>query len=120
MLALAGNMVAEQFSSQGIVNYTLFVGVFGMFTLLYLIPASIKEGLAFHPALPFTLDLLNTLFWFCGAVALPSYIGVHSCGNQVSLPTNSIELSVRPVTIVLTQSTRLTSPPTPSPATPPT
>ena len=55
-----------------------------MLSLIYLIPATLKDGFAIHPALPVALDALNTLFWFCAAVALAAKLGVHSCNNDVS------------------------------------
>jgi len=84
-MALTGNMINDwNHGNGGIVNYSLFVSVFGMLTLLFLIPASVKEAWGFHPLLPLVLDLLNVIFWFCGAVAFAAEIGAHSCGNQAS------------------------------------
>jgi hypothetical protein len=67
-----------------IVNYDMFVAVVSMLSLFYLIPATIKDDLAFHPLIMIALDLLNTLFFLCGALAMAGYLGVHSCGNPVS------------------------------------
>lgn len=84
-MALVGNMIATAYSGNpSIVNYTLFVSVFAMLCLLYLIPATFMEGLQGHPAIPLALDALNAIFWFCAAVALAAYLGVHSCSNSVS------------------------------------
>ena len=64
------------------VNYDMFVAVFGLASLLYLLPVSLLEGYNF-PMLSIGLDVLNVLFWFCAAVATPAYTGVHSCNNRV-------------------------------------
>ncbi|KXL43204.1 hypothetical protein M433DRAFT_150298 [Acidomyces richmondensis BFW] len=91
VMALTGNMINDwNHGNGGIVNYSLFVSVFGMLTLLFLIPASVKEAWGLHPLLPLLLDLLNVIFWFCGAVAFAAEIGAHSCGNQSYLHTNGI------------------------------
>jgi hypothetical protein len=84
-MALVGNMIATAFSGNpSIVNYTMFVTVFSMLSLFYLIPATLKPDFSFHPLLMVGLDLLNTLFFLCAAIALAAYLGVHSCGNDVS------------------------------------
>lgn len=86
-MALTGNMIAEASAGNpSVVNFTMFCSVFGMLSLIYLIPATIKEDLAFHPIILITVDALNTIFFFCGAVALAAELGVHSCGSRVSLP----------------------------------
>ncbi len=83
-MALVGNMIAEAYSGNpSIINYTMFVAVFGMLSLIYLIAATIREGLAGHPMAMVGVDALNTLFFFCAAVALAAYLKVHSCGNTV-------------------------------------
>jgi len=61
-----------------------------MLSLFYLIPATLKPDFSFHPLLMVALDLLNTLFFFCAAVALAAYLGVHSCSNDKYTHTNSI------------------------------
>jgi Membrane-associating domain len=79
-------MIATAFAGNpSIVNYDMFVAVFGMLTLLYLIPATIKEEFAFHKIV-ILLDLLNTLFFLIGGIATAAELGVHSCGNAVRLP----------------------------------
>jgi len=91
-MALVGNMVHDwNYGNSGVINYDLFVSILGLLSLLYLIPATFKEALAFHPLLPLILDAINTLFWFCGAVATAARLGAHSCSNGVRLhvPTNS-------------------------------
>jgi len=64
----------------------MFVAVFSMLSLLYLIPATFMEALQFHPFAMVALDVLNTLLYFCGGVAMAAQLGVHSCGNAVCLP----------------------------------
>jgi hypothetical protein len=56
-----------------------------MLSLFYLIPAELKDSLQIHAMFPLILDVLNTLFWFCGAVATAAKLGVHSCDNKVRL-----------------------------------
>jgi len=68
-----------------IVNYDIFAATLSMLSLFYLIPATIKEDLVFNPLIMIGLDLLNTFFFLCGALAMAGYLGVHSCDNQVSL-----------------------------------
>jgi hypothetical protein len=85
IMALVGNMIATAFSGNpSSINYTMFVSVFSMLSLFYLIPATLKPDFSLHPLLMVLLDLLNTLFFFCAAVALAAFLGVHSCGNDVS------------------------------------
>lgn len=85
-MALVGNMIATSYSGNpSIINYDMFLAVFSMLSLFYLIPATLKEDLQFHPLLMVVLDVLNVLLYFCGAVAMAAYLGVHSCGNSVSL-----------------------------------
>jgi len=91
IMALVGNMIATAFSGNpSSINYTMFVSVFSMLSLLYLIPATFKPDFAFHPLLMVGLDLLNTLFFFCAAVALSAFLGVHSCGNDAYTRSNHI------------------------------
>lgn len=86
LIALMGNIIhIKNNHSPSIVNYDMFVGVFGMLSLFYLIPASIKDSLQIHAMFPLIVDILNTLFWFCGAVATAAELGVHSCNNKVSI-----------------------------------
>lgn len=86
-MALVGNMIASaNAGNPSIVNYDMFVAVFGMLSLIYLIPATFKEDLAGHPLILVGLDVLNSLFFFCGAVAMAAKLHTHSCGNSVSAP----------------------------------
>ena len=99
-LALIGNMIAIK-SGPSVINYDMFVSVFAMLSLLYLIPASIKDSLAIHPIFPLVLDVLCTLFTFIAAVATPAYLHVHSCNNQVrdsSRPRSKAFLMLRRTT----------------------
>ncbi|KAF2274720.1 uncharacterized protein EI97DRAFT_451520 [Westerdykella ornata] len=90
IMSLIGNMIATAFAGNpSAVNYAMFVSAFGMASLLYLIPAAIIERLQFPP-LSSVLDGLNVIFWFCAAVALPSYLHVHSCSNRWYVLHNSI------------------------------
>ncbi len=84
ILALDGNIIAE--ASKGnpsIINYVIFVAVFGMLSLVYLILATIKEDFAIAPMFMVIADGLNTLLFLVGGIALAAYLGVHSCGNHV-------------------------------------
>lgn len=84
-MAIVGNMIAEaDDGNPSIVNYSMFVAVLGMVSLFYLIPATIKDSLAISPIFVLIVDLINVLFWFCGAVAMAARLGVHSCSNEVS------------------------------------
>ena len=67
------------------VNYNIFVAIFGVLSLLYLLPAAFNESFQGHALLPIVLDGLNMLFIFAGATALAAGLGVHSCSNGVSL-----------------------------------
>jgi hypothetical protein len=87
-MALTGNMIHDSWSgtnsAPSIINYTMFCAVWAMLTLFYLIPASVKDSFQIHSALPLALDVLNTIFWFCAAVAFAAKLGVHSCSDLVS------------------------------------
>lgn len=83
-MALVGNMIATAFAgNSAMVNYDMFVSVFGMLSLLYLLPTAFMESYSM-PLVNMALDVLNTLFWFCAAVATAAYLGVHSCSNPAS------------------------------------
>lgn len=86
VLALTSDMISNSFAGNpSIVNFSLFCGLFAILCLFYLIPASIKDSLTIHPIIPVALDALNTIFWFCAAVALAAKLGVHDCSNNVSI-----------------------------------
>jgi hypothetical protein len=85
-MALVGNIIATAFTGNpSIINYDMFVAVFAMLSLFYLIPATLRDSFIIHPFIMIVLDVLNTLFFFCGAVATAAKLGVHSCGNPVCI-----------------------------------
>jgi hypothetical protein len=82
-MALVGNMIATAIAGNpAIVNYDMFVAVFGMLSLFYLLPSTFLERFDI-PLANIVLDALNALFWFCGAVATAAILKVHSCSNKV-------------------------------------
>lgn len=84
--ALMGNNIARaNHGTHSIINYSLFVGVWWLFTLLYFLPTSFIDRFSV-PIVDIALDALSVIFGFCAAVALPSYIGAHSCSNSVRFP----------------------------------
>lgn len=90
VMALVGNMIATAIAGNpAMVNYDMFVAVFGMLSLLYLLPVALLDRFAF-PLAFIVLDALNAIFWFCGAVATAAYLGVHSCSNTKYTTTNHI------------------------------
>lgn len=90
VMALIGNMIATAFAgNSSMVNYDMFVAVFGMLSLLYLLPTSFLSGYSI-PIVNIGLDALNAIFWFCGAVATAAYLHVHSCSNRAYTTTNHI------------------------------
>ncbi|KAF1812325.1 hypothetical protein P152DRAFT_436494 [Eremomyces bilateralis CBS 781.70] len=91
IMSLIGNMLAHK-GNHSVVNYDMFVAAFAMLSLLYLIPSAIKENLTVHPALNIVLDVLNTIFFFCGGVATASYLRVHSCSDRHYLDHNSVSV----------------------------
>ena len=97
-MALVGNMIHDALRGDpSIVNYDMFAAVLSMLSLFYLILAAIKESFAF-PLIIIVLDLLNTLFFLCGALAMAGYLGVHSCDNQVSLHSKRMSKSLQKLT----------------------
>jgi len=90
VMALIGNMIATAFSvNPSVVNYDMFVSVFGMLSLLYLLPAAFNEGFSV-PIVAITLDVLNTIFFLCAGIATAAYLHVHSCSNRAYTLSNSI------------------------------
>lgn len=88
-MALVGNMIADAIGGNpSIVNYVMFVSVFGMLSLFYLIAGTISEAFAISPFFMVAADALNALFFFIGGIALAGYLNVHSCHNQVSTRSN--------------------------------
>ncbi|KAK8167767.1 marvel domain-containing protein [Phyllosticta citrichinensis] len=90
IMALVGSIIADAFSGNpSVINYTMFAAVFAMLSLFYLIPATVKDGLGV-PLVMMGLDVVNTLFFLCGGIALAAYLGVHSCSNDAYTKSNSI------------------------------
>lgn len=82
IMALSGNMIADAISGNpSVVNYTLFVSIISLLSLFYLIPATVKESFMIHPTIMMGVDILNSLFFFCGGIALAAELNVHSCSN---------------------------------------
>lgn len=85
ILAITGNIIHDaKAGNPSIINYTMFVAVFGMLSLFYLIAGTINEAFAIAPVFMLVADALNTLFTLIGGIALAAYLKVHSCGNTVS------------------------------------
>ena len=83
-MALVGNMIATAFAgNSSLINYDIFVSVFSMLSLFYLIAIAFNDSFMGHGAVPLALDALNTLFFFCAAVAMAAELRVHSCNNSV-------------------------------------
>ncbi|KAL5377677.1 hypothetical protein DPSP01_009602 [Paraphaeosphaeria sporulosa] len=90
IMALIGNMIATAYSgNSAMVNYDMFVAVFGLLSLLYLLPTSFLDSYSM-PLVNMGLDALNVIFWFCAAVATAAYLHVHSCSNRAYTTTNHI------------------------------
>lgn len=95
---MAGNNIARATNgTHSIINYTLFVGVWWLFTLLYFLPTAFIDKFAI-PIVDMVLDGLSVLFGFCAAVALPAYLGAHSCSNRVRHSITSSEKHLLTVT----------------------
>jgi hypothetical protein len=90
---MAGNNIARATNgTHSIINYTLFVGVWWLFTLLYFLPTAFIDKFAI-PIVDMVMDGLSVLFGFCAAVALPAYLGAHSCSNTVRNLLTSLVLT---------------------------
>lgn len=82
-MALVGNMIAEAIAgNHSAINFTMFVAVFAMLSLLYLIPASIVESIA-QPLVMVVLDAINTVLFLIAGIVMAARLGVHSCDNEV-------------------------------------
>ncbi|KAF7588363.1 hypothetical protein BBP40_005792 [Aspergillus hancockii] len=91
IMALVGNMIADSFSGNpATVNYTMFVAAFSMFTLIYLVPASINIDWAIHPIFMIVLDTLNAIFFLTAGIALAAKLECHSCSNNEYTLNNEI------------------------------
>lgn len=83
-MALVGNMIHDATAGNpSIVNYVMFVAVFGMLSLIYLIAGTINEAYAIAPMFMLIADGLNTFLFLIGGIALAGYLRVHSCHNEV-------------------------------------
>ncbi|ERF74123.1 hypothetical protein EPUS_06392 [Endocarpon pusillum Z07020] len=90
VMALVGNIIADATSGNpSIINYDMFVAVFAMLSIIFLL-ASAFTGVMSGTPIPLALDILNTLFFFCGAVAMSAQLGVHSCSNEGYVNSNGI------------------------------
>lgn len=83
---MANNIDRATNGTHSIVNYTLFVGIWWLLTLVYFLPTSFIDKFSL-PIVDVAMDGLSVLFGFCAAVALPAYLGVRSCSNYVSPPS---------------------------------
>ncbi|KNG89409.1 non-classical export protein Nce2 [Aspergillus nomiae NRRL 13137] len=83
VMALIGNMIAGAFSGNpATVNYAMFVSAFSMFTLFYLVPATINIDWAIHPIIVIVVDTLNAIFFLTAGIALAARLEAHSCSNN--------------------------------------
>lgn len=95
-MAMVGDMLnSYRDHSQATVNYVMFTSAFALLTLFYLIAAEISDTFEIHPLIRFIVDLLNTLFLFAAAVALPSKLHVPDCDNHVRPPLRADGVIVR-------------------------
>ncbi|PYI05320.1 hypothetical protein BO78DRAFT_398292 [Aspergillus sclerotiicarbonarius CBS 121057] len=91
IMAIIGNMIAEAFAGNpATVNYAMFVSAFSMFTLFYLVPASINMDWAIHPLFVVVIDTLNAIFFLTAAIALAAKLECHSCSNNAYTLSNEI------------------------------
>jgi cellulose synthase/poly-beta-1,6-N-acetylglucosamine synthase-like glycosyltransferase len=81
---MANNIDRANHGTHSIVNYSLFVGIWWLLTLLYFLPTSFLDKFSI-PIVDVAMDALSVLFSFCAAVALAAYLGAHSCSNYVRL-----------------------------------
>ncbi|KAF2036749.1 hypothetical protein EK21DRAFT_51526 [Setomelanomma holmii] len=86
---MANNIDRATHGTHSIVNYSLFVGVWWLLTLLYFLPTSFVEKFSI-PVVDIVMDGLSVLFGFCAAVALAAYLGAHSCSNRAYTTSNSV------------------------------
>ena len=90
VMALVGNMIASAVAGNpAVVNYDMFAAAVAMAALLYQLPAALVDRYSLALA-HVVLDALNTLFWFCAAVATAAYLGVHSCASPAYTRSNHI------------------------------
>jgi hypothetical protein len=90
---MGSNIDRANHGTHSIVNYSLFVGIWWLLTLLYFVPTSFIEKFSI-PIVDVAMDALSVLFSFCAAVALAAYLGAHSCSNAVRLVSFNIHVSI--------------------------
>lgn len=86
---MGSNVARANHGVTAIVNYSLFVGIWWLVTLLYFLPTSFIEKFSI-PIVDIAFDALSVLFGFCAAVALPAYLHVHSCSNRAYTISNKV------------------------------
>ena len=92
-MALIGNMMADAFAGNpATVNYAMFAAAFSLFSLLYLIPASINLDWSGSPFIMAILDLLNSIWFLTAGIALAARLHARNCANFVSLHPDSLPL----------------------------
>jgi len=90
IMAIDGNIIASAaHGNPSEINYTMFVAIFSMATLILMFVTLKLDDLIPTPIL-LVLDGLNVLFFFAGAIALAVALGAHSCSNQGYLKSNKI------------------------------
>ena len=93
VISMAAALVVNQPSggSPSQINYSVFVGVFSILTLIYTAITSsfAPDGIGGAPII-IVLDLLNLLFYLCGGIAMAVALRVHSCGNEAYVKSNGI------------------------------
>ena len=81
--ALVGNVIATAFAgNESSINYAIFVAVFSWIVLLLGFAAAWMEQ---SNIILVALDALAMIFTFIAGVVLATKLGVHSCGNEVSI-----------------------------------
>ncbi|KAH8730844.1 membrane-associating domain-containing protein [Phaeosphaeriaceae sp. PMI808] len=86
---MGDNIHRANHGTHSIVNYSLFVGVWWLLTLVYFLPTSFIDKFSI-PVVDMVMDGLSVLFGFCAAVALAAYLGVHSCANKAYTNSNRV------------------------------
>lgn len=84
IMALIGNMLDNAFSGNpGTVNYAMYTAAFSLFTLFYLVPASINIDWSGHPIIMIVVDTLNAIFFLASGIALAAKLQCRDCSNSV-------------------------------------
>ncbi|GAB1197954.1 hypothetical protein APSETT444_007260 [Aspergillus pseudonomiae] len=109
-MALIGNMIAGAFSGNpATVNYAMFVSAFSMFTLFYLVPATINIDWAIHPIIVIVVDTLNAIFFLTAGIALAARLEAHSCSNNVRVVHELRDLRYTPIAAEYTLHNEITN-----------